>query len=154
MSYRDDLDAALARADALEHENTELRAKAAALEARGAHDEQARADLRRHDLLERAKLREQSEQARRDAARLALEAELASRGDLRDVPPAGRARRDPVEAETSAATTARAVALTIACILAGILLAIGGLVTNELGVAAVAFVLIVLLSLAIAVRRE
>jgi len=54
----------------------------------------------------------------------------------------------------SARGAARAIALVLAGILAGILLVIGGLVTDELGVAAVAFALIVLRALAMLVRRE
>jgi len=73
VSYRDDLDAAHARADALERELAELRAR----DAGSARDEQALADERRRGLLERATLREQLEQARRDAAQAQLLAEQA-----------------------------------------------------------------------------
>lgn len=154
VSYRDDLDAAIARADALEQEVAELKTKAAALEARGTHDEQALADLQRHDLLERAKLREQAEAARREAARIALEADIAQQHGRAAQPRRRPVRRAPASTETSASTAGRGTALAIACILAATVLMIGGLVASELSIAAVAFALIILLVVAMLLRRE
>ena len=75
MSYRDDLEAARARAEALERELAELRDRQATAE----RDVRALADERRLQLLERAKLREQLEQARRDAEAAQRDAEKAQR---------------------------------------------------------------------------
>jgi hypothetical protein len=79
MTYRDDLDAAQARADALAREVEELRRKNAALEVREAEDARTREARACAQRLALAELRERAEQAQRDAVRARAAADAAQR---------------------------------------------------------------------------
>ena len=138
MTYRDDLDAAQARADALQREVDELRKRNAELEdTRG---EQARR-------LELAKLREEAEQARRDAVRAAGDAAVARR------------EADEAKGTTALVRTPRSMALekraklTAAMVLSGIAGVAAAFAQQPEG-ALVGFALVVVCGIGLAMTRQ